>query len=372
MTGCMTISLRPTALLLLTVLALAGCGSLTGGSDVDYQSSKARNTPLDVPPDLLKPSSDERFSVPASGVASRAAFDQGQRSGGGGPSGVLPSFSDMRFERQGDLRVLVVNKPVEQVWPVLRQFWIELGFTLVVDSEERGLMETEWAENRAKIPQDFIRRSLGRLVDGIYDTGERDKFRLRLERRPDGQSEISLAHRGLLEKETGNNESGGTRWVNRPSDPQLEQDFLRRIMLRLGSPDEKARALLQAQASQALAPARLASDPGQVAIELDEPFDRAWRRVGVAIDRLGFSVDDRDRAKGLLFVRYRDPSVAISTKGFFGRLFAGDEPDPAQVYQLRLTSQGERSVLQVLDSKGQPVKDANARKMLAVLFERLK
>lgn len=370
----MTVLVRPrlTGIAMALVLALSGCSTLTGSSDVDYQSSKARNTPLDVPPDLLKPGADERFSVPASGVASRAAFEQGQRTGVASPSGVLPSFSDMRFERQGDLRVLVVNKPVEQVWPVLRQFWTELGFTLVIDSEERGVLETEWAENRAKIPQDFIRRSLGRLVEGIYDTGERDKFRLRVERRPDGQTEMSLSHRGLLEQETGNSDNSGTRWVNRPSDPQLEQDFLRRIMIRLGASDEKAKALLQAGAPQTLAAVRLDNASGRLAIDLDEPFDRAWRRVGVAIDRLGFSVDDRDRAKGLLFVRYRDPSVAGSTKGFFGRLFAGDEPDPATTYQLKITSQGDKSSLQVLDKSGKPVNDANAQKMLTVLFERLK
>ena len=370
----MTVLVRPrlTGIAMALVLALSGCSTLTGSSDVDYQSSKARNTPLDVPPDLLKPGADERFSVPASGVASRAAFEQGQRTAVASPSGVLPSLSDMRFERQRDLRVLVVNKPVEQVWPVLRQFWTELGFTLVIDSEERGVLETEWAENRAKIPQDFIRRSLGRLVEGIYDTGERDKFRLRVERRPDGQTEMSLSHRGLLEQETGNSDNSGTRWVNRPSDPQLEQDFLRRIMIRLGASDEKAKALLQAGAPQTLAAVRLDNASGRLAIDLDEPFDRAWRRVGVAIDRLGFSVDDRDRAKGLLFVRYRDPSVAGSTKGFFGRLFAGDEPDPATTYQLKITSQGDKSSLQVLDKSGKPVNDANAQKMLTVLFERLK
>jgi len=370
----MTVLSRPrlTASALACLLAVSGCSTLTGSSDVDYQSSKARNTPLDVPPDLLRPTADERFSVPASGVASRAAYDQGQRAGAPRATGVLPSFSDMRFERQGDLRVLVVNKPVEQVWPVLRQFFIDLGFTLVVDSEERGLLETEWAENRAKIPQDIIRRTLGRLVDGIYDTGERDKFRLRVERRPDGQTELSLTHRGLLEQATGNSENTGTRWVHRPSDPQLEQDFLRRIMLKLGATDEKLPDLLKAQAGQTQAAVRLANDASRLAIDIDEPFDRAWRRVGVAIDRLGFSVDDRDRAKGLLFVRYRDPSVVGSAKGFFGRLFSGDDPDPAQTYQLKLTGEGEKSALQVLDQKGQPVKDANAQKMLTVLFERLK
>lgn len=370
----MTFSARPTlsALAVACAFALSGCSTLTGVSDVDYQSSKARATPLDVPPDLLKPAADERFTVPASGVASRAAFEQGQRSGAVKSSGVLPTYADMRFERQGDLRVLVVNKPVEQVWPVLRQFWTELGFTLVVDSEERGLLETEWAENRAKIPQDFLRRSLGRLIDGIYDTGERDKFRLRVERRPDGQTELSLTHRGLLEQPTGNNESAGTRWVNRPSDPQLEQDFLRRIMTRLGASDEKARESLQASAIQTLAAVRLANDPTRLAIEIDESFDRAWRRVGVAIDRLGFTVEDRDRAKGLLFVRYRDPSVSASTKGFFGRIFSGDEPDPALTYQLKVTTQGDKSVLQVMDQKGQPVRDGNAQKMLTILFERLK
>ena len=51
---------------------------------------------------------------------------------------------------------------------------------------------------------------------------------------------------------------------------------------------------------------RLVREDGgtQAALALDVGFSQAWRRTGLAIDRAGFTVEDRDRSRGLFFVRY--------------------------------------------------------------------
>ena len=111
---------------------------------------------------------------------------------------------------------------------------------------------------------------------------------------------------------------GATAWQPRPSDPELEAEFLRRLMVRLGTPGERAKQLTVSGEQQLRAEIVKASD-GAERLQVHEPFDRAWRRVGLALDRVGFTVEDRDRQKGLYFVRYADPENEMNQKdgGFF-------------------------------------------------------
>ncbi len=360
--------------LVFTLFALAGCGSLGDPKEVDYQSAVKKETPLEVPPDLIKPSMDDRFAIPASGSASRREFDrqQGTQRGITASSAVLPKPEGMSIERYNDQRVLVVDQPAEKLWPVLRQFWLDNGFAIATENPETGLIETDWAENRAKLPRDFIRRSLGSLLDGLYDTGERDRFRMRLERRSATQSEITVAHRGLVEVYAPGTSQTRTAWTNRPSDRQLEEDFLRRMMLRLGADEGRVKELM-AKPGMTGPVAQLSKTETNSQVEINEPYERAWRRLGVAIDRLGFTVEDRDRAKGLLYVRYRDPTVQTGEQpGFFGRIFSSTKPDEAIQYRLRLTGQGEKSTLIVMSKDDKQSNDANAQRMLSVIFEQLK
>lgn len=367
------------AALVLAVVFAAGCSSIPSANEVDYRGAKPRESKgLEVPPDLITPQANSRFSVPASGVARQSDF---QRAGGGlaapaagaatAESGVLPVSQRMTLEGVPGRRVLLINEPADKLYPVLRQFWLDQGFELAVEQPEIGLIETDWAENKAKLPQDFIRRTVGSLLDRIYDTGERDRFRTRLERRSAGQTEITIAHRGLVEIAKEGGSDARTTWTNRPSDPQLEDTFLRRIMLKLGASETESKSLLTAGAKGASLATLTRSEKGSL-IELREPFDDAWRRVGLAIDRLGMTIDDRDRAKGIYYVRYRDPSLDSEKKtGFFGRLFASDEPTSAKLYQLQVLRSGDATTrVQVRSSTGGDVgKDANADRMLIVLNE---
>jgi len=369
------------------LVLLGGCSSISNmlpDPKVDYRSSTTRpEAKLEVPPDLVSPRGDERFMLPErvsgatlSGYArERAARDQLAGSSIGAQRDVLPDVTGMKIERAGTMRWLTVKRPPGQLWPVLRTFWQESGFTLAVDQPAIGVMETEWAENRAKIPQDFIRSTIGKVFDGIYSTGERDRFRVRLEA-VEGGTEIHLSHRGMVEV-PGENKNGFV-WTQRPSDPELEAEFLRRLMVRLGSDSNRATADLSPNSGSLVLRARALSDG---AVQVDESFDRAWRRVGLALDRAGFTVEDRDRSRGVYFVRYVDPATeSSSARSIFDRIFSGNaDPTPRRfrIVLVGSTVAGQPATdIRVLNKDGGAVADTAERpvatRITSLLFEQLK
>ncbi|HMS80564.1 MAG TPA: outer membrane protein assembly factor BamC [Burkholderiaceae bacterium] len=188
-------------------------------------------------------------------------------------------------------------------------------------------METDWAEKRVRVPDTFLRNTLGRLLNSAYSSAERDKFRTRLE--TDGKvTEVYVSHRGMVEEVTGQLRDS-SMWVPRAADPELEVEFLRRIMLKL-SPEQVASAAPTSATSGGSGPAEPPAPPerarvvqadGRAFVELRDGFDRSWRQVGLALDRGGFTVEDRDRSKGTYFVRYVDPEQEAKATGVFDRVF---------------------------------------------------
>jgi outer membrane protein assembly factor BamC len=363
-------------------LAAAGCGSLSEmfDSKIDYKSS-GQLPPLEIPPDLTAPTRDGRFALPEQRQSATLSGYQQERKEQGkqGASGVLPPVENVRFERSGSERWLVIQEPPEKVWPLVREFWQERGFLIRNESVEAGVMETDWAENRANLPQDFIRGLLGRFAEQVYSTSQRDKFRTRLERTPDGKgTEIYISHRGMEEVYTptahrGN--EGQTYWQPRASDPGLESEFLRRLMVRLGVQEERAR--LAAAAAQPNRAELVKSTDGTQLLQVNEPFDRAWRRVGLALDRVGFTVEDRDRQNGLYFVRYADPEADMkrkdSERGFLSRLFGPSDPKvKAEQYRVQVRQEKESSMVHVLNKDGSTETSSTAQRILALLHEQLK
>jgi outer membrane protein assembly factor BamC len=245
-------------------------------------------------------------------------------------------------------------------------------------------METDWAENRAKLPQDFIRRSIGMLIDGLYSTGERDKYRIRLERGAQGGTEVRISHRGMQEVYTGGSDSKSTAWQPRASDASLEAEMTSRLLLRLGGKEVQAKAATATVAAAASAAPAAPSDallpgasrrqlsevPNQ--LQVNEGFERAWRRVGQSLDRHGFTIEDRDRSQGLFFLRYADPNmVGKEEAGFFARLF-GAKDSTASRYRVSVKSEGEKSTVMVLDDKGQQQTNDNAKRILGLLMDDLR
>ena len=385
-----TLVSAPTAarVLVLSALALnmAACTTVFESDKVDYKSSK-KAPPLDVPPDLTQLQKDNRYATPDNrGVATASGFQQAQAAGnqgvapaagaGAAAGSIGPVSTDaVRVERAGDQRWLVVKQTPEQLWPQVRQFWEDAGLPVETESQATGVMETEWVENRSKIPQDFLRNTLGKVFDRAYSTGERDKYRTRLERLPDGSTEIYISHRGAEEVLTGAQKES-TVWTVRPNDPTLEAQFLGRLVARLTGATEPA----QVQAAQAkvdnAAPAPLRAKLLGDRVEVDEGFDRAWRRVGLALDRVGFTVEDRDRVQGVYFVRYVDLE-AKSKGGFFSRLFSfGDDEKAKEAQRYRVlvkgAENGNTSLVTVQDNQGQPDTSPTATKILSLLNDELK
>ena len=364
-------------------LSMAACTTVFESDKVDYKASK-KATPLDVPPDLTQLQKDNRYAVPegrgvatASGMQAAAGSQAAPVAGVPASAGAIgPVSTDaVRIERAGDQRWLVVKQTPEQLWPQLREFWNDAGLPVETESQATGVMETEWVENRSKIPQDFLRNTIGKVFDKAYSTGERDKFRTRLERLPDGSTEIYISHRGAEEVLTGAQKES-TVWTVRPNDPTLEAQFLGRLVARLtGATTPEQTQAAQAKVDNA-APAPQRAKLAGNAVEVDEGFERAWRRVGLALDRVGFTVEDRDRVQGVYFVRYVDPE-AKSKDGFFAKLFSfGDDEKAKEAQRYRVLVKanegGNSSAVTVQDNAGKPDNSPTAGKILSLLNDELK
>jgi outer membrane protein assembly factor BamC len=348
-------------------LALSAC-SVMETDKVDYKSaSKAKSSTLEVPPDLTQLARDTRYVVPGTPVTA-SGFQAGQATQAVTATAAV-AVGDVRIERAGNQRWLVVNRPPEKLWDEVKDFWQDSGFLLAMDQKDLGIMETDWAENRAKIPDDFVRNALGKVLGSLYSTGERDKFRTRLERTATG-TEIYISHRGMVETYV-QERSDDTRWQPRPADPELEAEFLRRLMVKLGVSQEQSKALVAADAPRFTS--RAATINGQPVVQIDEGFDRAWRRVGLTLDRTGFTVEDRDRSQGTYFVRYVEPTVDKSEPGFFSKLFSGSpKAKTPQKYRITLRSEGNATTVSVLDASGAPETSENAQRIVKVIADDLK
>ncbi|MEO6898024.1 MAG: outer membrane protein assembly factor BamC [Caldimonas sp.] len=369
----------------LTCLGLiAGCSSvenLLAGDKIDYKSSSTtRTNSLEVPPDLTQLSRESRYQQPG-GTVSASAFQAATATATAATAApaattVAPqSIGAFKIERLGNDRWLSTTLPPEAVYPQVKAFWKDNGFNIVQDRADAGVLETDWAENRAKLPSDLIRNTIGKVFDSAYSTGELDKFNTRIERTATG-SDIYITHRGMEEVYVGARKDA-TSWQPRPTDPQLEATFLARLMVKLGAKDEQAKAVVAASGTGPVAPARARALDGLATptLQVDDNFDRAWRRVGIALDRSGFTVEDRDRAQGLYFVRYVDPSFAGREEpGFFSRLFSGSKKNESGLarYRVKVTSEGSASTVAVLDSQGKPETSANGKRIVALLLEDLR
>ena len=362
---------------LLVATLVGGCSTINDvmqGEKVDYKTAGGTKAPsLEVPPDLTQLSRDTRYVVPGTAVSANS-YQVGQAQTNLATPTAALAVGDVRIERSGTQRWLVVNRPADKLWNPVRDFWLESGFLLAQDQENLGIMETDYAENRAKLPQDFIRSSIGKVLDSLYSTGERDKFRTRLERRSDGGTEIYVSHRGMVEVVTGGTKGGSgdsTIWQPRPSDPELETEFLRRMMVKLGVSQEQSKVLATVGVTRSTS--RVANVNNQPVVQMDESFDRAWRRVGLALDRTGFTVEDRDRSQGTYFVRYVEPNSNKSEPGFFSKLVSSAGPTPTPLkYRIVVKSQGESTVVSVLNEKGGAETSANAQRIVQVIADDLK
>ena len=379
--------------IVLVATALAGCSYLPESKKIDYGTA-AKAPPLDIPPDLTRPSNSTQFSAPNVASTGTAIFSQVNAKNQAGKvqasdESVLPEGSRgvARIERQGSQRWLVVSVPEDKAWNVTKAFWQENGFILKKDDPQTGVMETDWAENRANIPTDAIRGFLGKALGTLYSTPERDMYRTRLEKgaKP-GMTEIYISHRGMVEVYI-NEGKDQTRWQPRDADPTLEAEMLRRLMFKFdGASTEEAKQLAakQTDVAKSVDRAHLVKAPdGGAMLVVDDDFERSWRRVGLALDRVGFTVEDRDRASGLYYVRYVDSDAqgAQKSEGFWSKLAfwssSNNDKVPTKVQyrvSVREQQQGGPTNVTVLAAGNTGAADVSpiARQILDLLLQQLK
>lgn len=376
----MKITLIKISYTILFTVIMAGCSSTRqqeiatekmGLDDysIEYKKSRQVDT-LELPPSFSSARIKDTMIVPRGRAENYSDFSREDQAGNL-KSEVLPEQEDIRVERDGNSRWLVVDAPPGQVWEKVREFWVSLGFLLIVEEPQTGIMETDWKENRADIPDGFIREILGSVVESAYSAPTRDSFRIRIERGDDqNQTEIFISHRGVLEKSSGEN---STSWEARSAEPELEAEMLRRLMVFMGIEDAKARTRL-AELNQGVVRARLVKDKeGNVLLDYWVSYPRAWRIVGLALDRVGFTVEDRDRSKGIYFVRYSDPlkDVKPKKKGLFS-FWSNDEESSEEQYQVVLSGDETSTQITIQDKDSQRDKTKTSSRILALLYEQIR
>ena len=392
-------------------LLLGGCtiyGDWFGGKESAYKTGSSRTQALDVPPDLTQLSRDSRY-LPQGGVVAASDLNKPGAPTTAGAPGVGPAASapaqvalvdagDAHLVHEGDHRYVSTKETPDQVWPKVHQFWLDRGYTYTEDDAQTGVLQTDWRDDKRSLPNGMIARALNSVFSNLFDAGLRDRYRTRLERRADGGTDITITHFGASEELVGFQKSE-TQWVPRPSDPGLEAEMSSQLLLALGgvatappvaqqapaaAPDEPSNAALIAQAAQVPAVgarpgathSRIVPDQPGATLQVDDDFDHTWRRVGLALDHGGFTVEDRDRAQGLYFVRFVDASAAAKdetgiwarVKGWFGR----EGPSPVNKYRISIKSTAGTSTVTVLDDQGQPDRSANPQRMIQLLSEELK
>jgi len=354
---------------------VAGCETMTMslGKKIEYKSAGSAPA-LEIPPDLTTPAYDDRFEVTTASAAAAARA-------AGRPSELLPANPDARLMRAGNQRWLVVKASQEATWSTLREFWTKNGFVVAVEQPALGIMETDWAENRAAIPQDFLQRFTSKYLSFLNDTYKRDKFRSRIERGSEpGTIEIYISHRGAEQVASKKSQGLGEDWVwaASPPNPELEAEMLSRLMLAFGTPAAKAEQAVAGTIAPDRARIEKSSD-GMTRLVVDDAFDRAWRRVGLALDRTGFTVVDRDRSKGLYFVRYSNPEIIRKNEeGWLSgvitnlQFWKADSTGKPEQYRVVVTEADPRSLVTVQDPAGVPDRSASGDKILALLKDQLK
>ena len=373
---------------------VAGCSYLPESKKIDYGTA-AKAPPLDIPPDLTRPTNSGQYSAPNVATTGTAVFSQinaknkvAQKQST--DDSVLPDGARgvAKIERQGNHRWLVVSVPEDKAWNVTKAFWQENGFVIKKENPQTGVMEADWAENRATVPGGAIQGFLGKVLGTLYSTAERDMYRTRLEKgaKP-GMTDIFISHRGMVEVYVTEGKSE-TRWQPRDADPTLEAEMLRRLMFKFDGVDEAEAKKLAKEIdgggkSVSLDKARMGSAPdGGAMLIVDDNFDRSWRRIGLALDRVGFTVEDRERASGLYYVRYvdsDDKSVVEKGEGGFWSSLAfwrsKDDKVPTKMqYRISVREQqpgGPTNVI-VLAPGNQADVSPIARQILDLLLQQLR
>jgi 4-hydroxy-tetrahydrodipicolinate synthase len=344
---------QPHALLLAAVFLLGGCG-LFGKKNEEFKAGLAARKPLEVPPELTAPGLDDRFAIPDPRIANELlAYQQrantpAPATGPDRPRGASADRGRAHRARRRPALARRERAPLKRSGRACTISGSRPGGRSCASSRDRHHRD-RLARGPLQDPRRHHPRTVGKWIDGMYSTSTRDKYRTRLEKGAEpGTTEVYVTHRGVEEVFTTKQEDA-TKWQPRPNNREYEAEMLQRIMVKLGAPE----ATKVAAASGApLSGSPNTVDPRNAVIQgnslvVNDNFDRAWRRVGLALDRSGFTVEDRDRSKGVFFVRYIDPDADLQSgkkkEGFWESLkFWKSDPNskPSAQYRIHVGDAG--------------------------------
>ncbi len=372
-------------IILISQAMLLGCDSMPdvndtfAGRKVDYKKQNRSIERLEMPPQMKTLETNDVMIIPdiAEQSTNDTNFAKSQTRVRQIPLSqqVLPVQDNIELLKEGNVRYLRLKGTREQAWNKMREFWLSKSILIKRETPATGILETEWSENRADIPQGAIRGVLSKVFDGLYSAGTRDKYRVRIEQsiKP-GYSELYITHYGMEEVLEGH-EGDRTIWINRPRDPELEIEMLGSMMVFFGLEEQKAKNLIAKKSRQRKEKAVIVRNvKGQSLLFIKETFPRAWRRTGSALDRINFIVEDRDRSKGIYYVQYADPLADETKSAWFGSLkfWGKDKTGDKTKYQIKLTGKDEETLVNILDEKGQENTSGTAYRILTLLHEQLK
>ena len=365
------------AVLAIAILGLAACSSSKDQPKLDYQTQNRKVVNLEVPPDLTNPNQGNLYQVPAGSGSVRASDLKRGNTQPAANSAVLQEIRGVHLQREGSQRWVVVSgKQPAELWPLLKAFWQENGFTISSEEPAIGQMETEWAENRAKIPQDGLRNMFEKVgLGGIYSTSERDRFTTRMERGQNGDVNIFFVHKGMKEVYADRNKDT-TMWEPRPNDPNLEAAFLGRLMQYLGAEEQQVQQQL-AQQNTAPSTSQLARVEGD-SLLLAGDYNRNWQRTGMALPRIGLNVLGQNTEKHAYLVQVAPNEASGGEKkpGFFSRMLGKKATEATAAAQPELIvfvepmNNGAR--IQLLNKDGSRYQGKEASTLLERLYAELR
>lgn len=415
--------IKHTAIYALLLSSLAACDSIPFIDNSSDYKGAGRSKPLEVPPDLTTSPVSDAYSIP--GSTSYSTYSQAQEGQEAGVEKVLATPEGVRLVRAGAQRWLVVNAPAEKVWPVIREFWTDQGFAVRKEDAQLGVMETEWIDSDAikKDTSGNIGDKFDKWLDKLSGFADKKKFKTRLDHgtEPD-TTEIYMTHRSVAgapddgknrvqtqlgEIDTGYKADAKKAPTADARDDELDAELLRRLMVKLGVEEQKSKAVMANTVDIKRAEVVKEKD-GSATLYVNDPFDRAWRRVGLALDRIGFVIEDKNRSEGVFYVRYADVDIDDSPKKKKGLLetlkFWGDDDDKKvpetaakkeeksimdslkfwgkddkksgnleKQYRIKVADgESDKTSVTVVDKDGARVGTTTANRIVALMFEQLR
>ncbi|MEJ2362226.1 MAG: outer membrane protein assembly factor BamC [Gammaproteobacteria bacterium] len=333
-------------LLLMALFTLSACS--TTPNDKAVYAKETVDNPLRVPPDLSQPVDSDGNDEVTSYLSYQKSLDAQ------GKGQILRDFQGMQFVRKGSQFWLDIHDTPTDVWNSLHRFFTHLGFKIVSEQPALGLMQTNYIPNLANIPSNWFMK----MLDKLSDSGMMDSYRAHIEYDPEKKiTRVFISHQGLREVSDSAKSDikvGDSKWVVRPRDPELEVEMLMHFMAFRGMKEKQAKQIV-ATTKPAVIQSSLKQTPQGYVLQFNDSFARTWRLTGIALDRMGMVVEDRNRSAGVYYLRLPETFKLGNETGI---LTSADKPSQDK-YLLTLEDKGDNTLIMV-KPRGKAGKDLDS------------